>query len=478
MVATLSEVRGKPIPDNLPTVWERFITAVAKYPNKIALACTHQPHDLFGIPSQPLHDAEYHATPYLRWKYSDLKLGVDRLSQALTAHGVRPGCPIVTFLPNGAEMVLTIWASNDLGCVLAPINPKNLFNKEEVSHMVRTVMSAEPGSQLVVIAGNADLARQADGLPETKSAIKIVLGESQGEWKSFEKLMDDNKDLNNSGSLSNGHTERSDDGIFFTSGTTSLPKGCRWGGRRPTSMIEMRSALPGSINTESICCVVAPNNHALGYLSLVASLCFGGTDVIPGPAFAPGSMLKAARLENCTHVTLVPTMVPAIMSELERRGDRWTSLQAVVLGGSLVTPLILKQCLEDLGARSVECGYGMTEGVLVATGAQSNAEAIVDGDNVCVGWALLGSGVRICAPSQKTPVARGVYGEIHSSGPFLCNGYIGQKSDDFYIDSEGRSWFVTGDQGVIDEKGRVFIVGRYKGSCHRSVLKYILTKLL
>jgi acyl-CoA synthetase (AMP-forming)/AMP-acid ligase II len=463
MAATLSEVHGKPILGNLPTLWERFNDALANHPDRIALACMQQRHDLYDIPSQPLQNAEYQHSPYLRWKYSDLKLGIDRFSQALKAHGVREGCPIVTFLTNGAEMVLTIWASNDLGCVLAPINPKNLFNQEEASHMVRTIMSARPGNQLVVIAGDADLARQADGLSETKGAIKIVIGESQGEWTSFGKLMNSSNDPNSSVSESNGYHKRSDDAIFFTSGTTSLPKGCIWAEPRPSLMLEMRDVLPGAIRMESVACIVAPNNHALGFISLVTGPCFGATSVIPGPAFAPTLVVNAIQLEGCTHIIMVPTMIPAIISELEKRGEKLAGLQSISLGGSMVTPLALKQCVEDIGAAGVECAYGMTEGVMITSGAQPSPEVIRNGDDVAVGWALLGSAVKICAPNGKTPIARGVLGELHYGGPFLCNGYIGRESADFYTDSEGKDWFVTGDQGVIDGKDRVFVVGRYKG---------------
>lgn len=167
--------------------------------------------------------------------------------------------------------------------------------------------------------------------------------------------------------------------------------------------------------------------------------------------------------EQCTHATLVPTMLHALLGVKAVQGQELTHLKHVIFGGSLLTPAVLKSCVEELGAHAVENAYGMTEGAIISTGRQTNPMNMVKGEDVSVGSVLTGTGIKACLPDETTPVPRGTPGEIHFHSERLgYGGYIGMESDDFYDDAEGKRWFKTGDQGVIDHDGRIFIVGRYK----------------
>jgi acyl-CoA synthetase (AMP-forming)/AMP-acid ligase II len=174
-------------------------------------------------------------------------------------------------------------------------------------------------------------------------------------------------------------------------------------------------------------------------------------------------MMDTLWREKCTHATLVPTMLHALIGVKATQGQKLKHLKHVMFGGSLLTPAVLKSCVEELGADCVENTYGMTEGALISTCKQSNPMNIVKGEDVSVGSVLSGTGLKTCLPDETTPVPRGTPGEIHFHSEYLgYGGYIGMESDDFYDDAEGKRWFKTGDQGVIDHDGRIFIVGRYK----------------
>jgi acyl-CoA synthetase (AMP-forming)/AMP-acid ligase II len=464
----ISEIYGDALPKDDSTLWQRFNESVSGHPAAIALAISHQPPGLYGIPNQALEDNQYQQAPYLRWTFKDLRYAASRLSKALKAIGVLPGMPIITFLPNGVEYVLMLWAANEIGCILAPINPRNLSNKVEVTHMINTVASTAPEKKLLIVAGDSHVADQVGSLGGVGNALKFVVGDRNpiSNWSSFQELMEYPTDMEDSLVMTNGSTSKSSfEVVLFTSGTTSLPKGCKWDSSTLISILTMRANLAGYMKPGDKWGIVLPNNHAIGFVSLVTSHAFGGAVVFPGATFVPAPMLSILRLEKCTHTSVVPTMVNAMLSVEAIDGTRLDDLKNVFLGGTMITPETLRQCIEELGSSGVENGYGMTEGIIISSGSQSDYKAIVRGDEVSAGWALPGTAFKICAPGQKTALARNKLGEIHHGSPLLCAGYIGKKTDDFYVDAEGRRWFITGDQGFIDETNRVFVTGRYKGSC-------------
>ncbi len=73
-----------------------------------------------------------------------------------------------------------------------------------------------------------------------------------------------------------------------------------------------------------------------------------------------------------------------------------------------------------------------------------------------------GEAVKICAPGETTPVTPNTVREIHFHGALNPGEYIGKKRDNCYTDAEGRKRFKTGDQARLDERGRIFVIGRYK----------------
>ncbi|TLD14772.1 Acyl-CoA synthetase family member 2 [Venturia nashicola] len=471
MAESLSEVYGDPLPSNIPSLWEGFSSAAKSYPENIALVATHQPPNLFGITSQPLEDEQYQKKPYLRWTYKEFKNAVERTKCGLQTLGIHEEMPVLTFANNCAEYFLVLQAVNPLGAVLAPINPRNLANKEEITHMIKVIMSSCPGQRAVIVVQDANIARQIDALPISEGAIKIMLQAETGtsiplsdkpsrpdSWIPFEEVMAGSK----AQSTTNGHVvyASQDQSIFFTSGTTSLPKGVRMPVGHTSSFLEMRG-FRRDVDAGDKWCIVVPNNHVMAYN--VANACFnaGAALVLAGSAFVPTIMMDTLFREQCTHATLVPTMLHALIGIKAAQGQKLNYLKHVMFGGSLLTPAMLKSCVEELGADAVENAYGMTEGTIISTGKQSNPIAMIRGDDVSVGSVLVGTGIKCCLPGETTPVPRKIPGEIHFHRESLPN-YIGMDSDDFYNDDQGRRWFKTGDQGVLDHDGRVFLVGRYK----------------
>ncbi|KAH8879162.1 acetyl-CoA synthetase-like protein [Thozetella sp. PMI_491] len=473
----LSETHGVVLPESTPSLWEQFTNCVHNSPDSLALVCVQQPSDLYGISSIPLDKEKREIAQYLRWTYRQLREVILRLSDRLKGLGVKDGAPVFTFLGNGVQWVLASWSATESGYIFVPLSGRNLSNREESVHMVKTALLSIPCRPAVVIA-DPDWTDAIDALGLFDQTIRLVsAGPRIGDWLSFEQLLS-NADSNDESNISPGNL--TDATTLFTSGTASKSKGClkrypSWG-----ATIKVRESSPSKdgIGSNSIFGSVVPNNHVFGRLVLHLSHCSGATLVYPGPYFNPSRVLEVFSLERITQVTpriakdyivsftgLVPSMAYALIEAMNFSPFRPKSLISIILAGSTVTADMVRLCMKEL-SKGVEILWGMTEGPLTRTGNQRNISTLVcklNPDEVMVGWVQPGNWIKIVDPRTGKTVTRNILGEIHAHGPLLIDSYLGDADNSsFYNNRNGRQWFRTGDQGRIDEQSRLFVTGRYK----------------
>ncbi|OJI96679.1 hypothetical protein ASPVEDRAFT_119100 [Aspergillus versicolor CBS 583.65] len=460
------DLHGPPLPNPDITLREVFNQNVLKYPDTVALVSTQQPPTLYGIPSKPLDSAK-HEAHYLRWTYQGLNRAVQRFAAGLQSRGLKKGDPLVLLIPNTAEYVIATWAAYQIGCAYVPLNPKGLSNPTEMRHMLQIARKGCQSDFLGVIAGTSDMCAQIEELTSGLNCMRILVeGDMKKGWTPFKELMqnpasetlcrDDDHHL----SLSADQT------IFFTSGTTSLPKGCDMSSTYGLAVAERWSQSDVPMMPGDRALFTLPNNHGFGWLCIIGPFLNAATVVLPGPRFSPEAVAKAIREEQVSHAGLVPTMLHAL-SNLPAASRNLSSLRRIVMGGSAPTEEVMRICLDTLGASGVENLYGMTEGILVSSGVVSQTSGIIKDGRVSIGTPLPGMSVRIYTKDSKAPAAVGEIGEMHFTGHSLINGYIGKVDDNFYSADDGRNWFRTGDKAFIGSDNRIYLVGRYKDTIIR-----------
>lgn len=460
-----SGLHGPPLPEPQTTLYEEFYQNVVKYPNTVALISTQQTSVLYGIPSLAIHSAKCEAG-YLRWTYQDLDRAIQRLATGLQSRGLKKGDPLVIFMPNTAEYVIATWAAYRIGCTYVPINPKGLSNAREMRHMLQTATKGCQSDLLGIIAGTSDMCARIEELTSELNCMRILVeGEMDG-WTPFKELMQ-NPVLDFQQSLCRDHySEHSDRTMFFTSGTTSLPKGCLMPSAYGFSAaVHWRQSSVPMLPGDRVLFTL-PNNHGFGWLCIICGFLNAATVVLPGPRFIPEAVAKAIREERVSHAGLVPTMLHAL-SNIPLAPGKLSSLRRIVMGGSPPTEEVIRICFNTLGATGVENLYGMTEGILVSSGVVSHVSDIIKGRDVSIGTPLPGMMVRIYDKDNKAPTGAGEAGEIHFSGPSLIKGYIGGADGNFYNGEDGRPWFRTGDKAFIGSDSRLYLIGRYKDTIIR-----------
>ena len=126
------------------------------------------------------------------------------------------------------------------------------------------------------------------------------------------------------------------------------------------------------------------------------------------------------------------------------------NLHMLVCGGSMLNPVTIKG-MNDLGIR-IENGYGITEcGPLVSMNADTLDE------HLSVGKPCPGIRVKIADPD-----ADGI-GDLCVKGPSVFREYYKDpEATAAVFDEEG--YFNTGDSARIDDRGRIFLMGRKKNT--------------
>ena len=458
-----SELHGDPLPDCEKSLYDVFYQNVLNYPDLVALVSTQQPSILYEIPSQPLASAK-NGADYLRWTYRDLHRAIQRFVIGLRNQGLKRGDLLVMFVPNTAEYVIATWAAYQIGCAYVPINPKGLSNAREMRHLLEVARKGCQSDLMGILAGSSDMCTRVEELTSEFNCVKILVdGEREG-WTPFKELMQ-----NPTPEITHQDhpAEHADQTIFFTSGTTSLPKGCimpsAYGFSAATRW--RQSDVPMSPGDRAL--FTLPNNHGFGWLCIIGPFLNACTVVLPGPRFVPEDVVKAIQEEQVNHAGLVPTMLHALRNTSLANG-KLTSLKRIVMGGSPPTAEVVKICVETLGASGVENLYGMTEGILVSSGVVNDADGLIRDGDVSIGTPLPGMSVRVFAKDSNALARAGEPGEMHFSGPSLIDGYVGgADGGNFYTDADGLPWFRTGDKAFIGIDNRLYLIGRYKDTIIR-----------
>lgn len=184
--------------------------------------------------------------------------------------------------------------------------------------------------------------------------------------------------------------------------------------------------------------------------------------MFPSPVFNASAVLDAIENHHCTVLYGVPTMYTAILDANVTRKRNLGSVQKGLAAGSLVPQALMHRLQAEAGIESVLIAYGMTETspVTFCTSLQDSPKH----RQTSVGTVFPHSSAKIIDAHGKI-VARGVRGEICTSGYALQKGYLDnveKTNDAMRLDSDGVLWMHTGDEGYIDESGYCRVTGRIK----------------
>lgn len=444
------------------TLASLFDAVVAKYPSHVAVQSPSQTdHMRIGHKSTP------NSPQSLSWTFSDLRDGSIRLASRLRADGVRPGSRVAALLYNQAEWALLFWTAVRIGCQFVPLDPRVLGQPAIASHLIRSIDAA------AIFVSTPEIARQigktltGEGkrLP-VSSYLVSSLAENElppAGWRTLESIMVGARTESFDSSIEETHLQPSDVILILTtSGTTALPRLC------PHTSITLWNASqvcrPLQLDADSSLCQQLPNFHIFGILLNLAFWLSAGRLVVPSRSFDPQATLETIASNQKVYLPCVPSMLQALKIQLSTTGDgRDTRPFAILTGGAVVTPETVAAA-KLLQPEMIFVGYGATEAVV--TPMHRIDEERLDRINAVVAVAQVAlekANVRVCQLGSRTPLPHGQVGEIHQGGLGVIDRYLDVRDDkdsEFYKEN-GVRWKAMGDQGYIDNEGRVHVLGRY-----------------
>ena len=249
---------------------------------------------------------------------------------------------------------------------------------------------------------------------------------------------------------------------LYTSGTTGHPKGVGLSNRNLFALRKpaIERADPWNIYHESDCMLAAMPCAHIGGTGVAAIAVANGVRTLVLAEFTPDGVLSA--IENgATHMFLVPAAIQfMIMHPLAKETD-FSNLRYLMYGAAPMPLELLKQAVKTMPQTGFLQVYGMTETTGTVTMLPPDDHDIEGNERMrSAGKAVPGVEIQIRGEDNKE-VPRGEIGEICILSPSNTAGYWKRPDATAEtIDAEG--WLHTGDAGIMDADGYVYIQDRIK----------------
>jgi acyl-CoA synthetase (AMP-forming)/AMP-acid ligase II len=248
--------------------------------------------------------------------------------------------------------------------------------------------------------------------------------------------------------------------LLYTSGTTGRPKGVPW--RQEKILCSARMcALASEMTGETRLLQITPAFHVGGKGYVMGTAWEGGCTVLHR-AFDVVAMLETIQKERITHTFMVAAIVQAVLSVPHVARYDLSSLRQIFSAAAPIPVPVLRRALTLLGpVFSIQ--YGCTE--VGSISALPRWQVNPDGD--AQDLRRLGSVGRVSAEidmelrdEQGRPCPVGTPGEVVVRSPAMLDSYWNDSSATIEAIREG--WYHTGDIGVYDEQGYLYLVDRKK----------------
>lgn len=392
--------------------------------------------------------------PALTWNattltYAMLDVATSALADVYRVLGVSRGDRVACQLPNRPELLIAAAAAWRCGAVHAGVDRD--LTAPEVSSLVGRLEA----SALILdsAASAAPSVLEAVRRDHPRVGILTCDGEVEGDTYCISPEL-----LSTSAVASPAAPLDPDDPavILVTSGTTGTPKAViRYHGQLLGHWTRTATLLGASLDDVHL--AQLPLTHGFGFGLAVAGLLTGGRLVLL-ERFSPEHALELIATEGITVLNGTPAHFRLLFERFEPARHDTSSLRAGAGAAARFPPPLLRRMFDELGMDFVH-SYGCSEGLGWKT---VDREEMLRG---AVGKPPADR-LRIVGPDRR-PLPPGRTGEVAVRKTHAVR-YWGQPDPGATLDDE---WHYTGDIGVVDDEGFLYVFGRTGHQVNRGGLK-------
>lgn len=378
------------------------------------------------------------------YSYSLLNAEANKVANAFVSLGVEKGDRVSMWLPNCLEFITSFYGILKVGGVVVPMNI--LFKAREIEYL----LSNSEAKVLITMAPCLDTVRQVrNKLPALEKVIAVGLEDHAADALSFEKWIGLFSENFFSIDLSLDDTAT----ILYTSGTTGNPKGAMLTHRNLYMNAEYYAeGLGANENWVGIC--LLPLSHLLS-LAAGQFVLFGrGATLHVMERFVAEQAAMIIARHKINYTFAVPTVYATFLNLSDEPQYDLSSLEVCITTGSM-TPLDLRKRFEEKYNCTTIQAYGQVESSPVITMDRLDLPRKFKS----VGYPLPQIEVKIVDDDDHT-LPPNTHGEICCRGHCVMKGYW--KNPEGTAEAIKDGWLHTGDIGMIDEDGYVYIFDRKK----------------
>ncbi len=371
--------------------------------------------------------------------YGELRRRVARTAGGLIGAGVRPGDRVVLMAGTEVAFVVGALAVWSAGAVLVPVSPSS-----PPAEIQRDLELIEPvftlaGEEAFVSLGPTALGPLLDTSVATPCGTSVEgVGELADSDVTFVPL------------------SRSDDDVaalMLTSGTSGRPRAVMLThGNLAATQIQLLENPAGKTDENTVALGVLPLHHIFGLNVTMGTVLRAGGSLVLLRHFHPAESLDVIAGGRITLVTAVPPMWAAWAGVDDAPHSAFDSVITVSSGGAAL-PERTRLAVRDKFGLDLPEGYGLTETAgIVSTGA---GHPLRPGS---VGRVVPGVEMRLVGDSGQDVVV-GDRGEVWVRGDNVTPGYWHDPEATAAALTDDR-WLRTGDIGIADEEGYLYLVDR------------------
>jgi len=376
--------------------------------------------------------------------YGELRQQVAALRGAFIDLGLAPGDRLAVACGNNWYFVVSWLAGLGAGLVVVPLNPAAPAPElqQQLAMVEARALVVSPAASRAVGA----LDRSA--LPTLEVVVQTAGLEIPGAVTIDDLLAHDAGPV----------VDRRDDDLavlVFTSGTAGTPRAAMLThGNLRANLDQIQQSEGRRQHRSDVSLGVLPLFHIYGLNVVLGLSLFAGSRVVLVERFDPSSAAEAVVRHGVTVIAGAPPMWGAWASLPGLAPDTFATVR-IASSGAAKLSVETAQLFEDRFAVRITEGYGLTETAPVVTTATGR-----EAPWGSIGAPLGGVEVRL-VDSEGCDVLVGDAGELWVRGP---NVFVGYWNDDEATASVfgDNGWFRTGDVGVVDDDGNLFLVDRVK----------------